>query len=156
LTSTVYFKTNCVGHNFDLLHLLENPFPPYAVTMSNRMENEMEPRLIARESDRSDFELHANHPLRLCHARGGRIEALSGTLWITAYNEGADVELRPGQVFVVPNDRLVLIEPLGRGTARIERRPSLGGTLQQLWAQLLVRRAPKSDTTAACLPLSSR
>jgi hypothetical protein len=156
LTSTVYFKANCVGHNFDLLHLLENPFPPYAVTMSNRMENEMEPRLIARESDRSDFELHANHPLRLCHARGGRIEALSGTFWITAYNEGADFELRPGQVFIVPNDRLALIEPIERGAVRIERRPSLGATLRRLVAQLLVRRTPKINSASACLPASSR
>ena len=47
----------------------------------------MEPKVIARNNARLDFELHENHPLRLRHARGRKIEALNGTLWITAYNE---------------------------------------------------------------------
>lgn len=115
----------------------------------------MEPRLIARVSDRTEFELHANYPLRLRHARGSRIEALSGILWITAYNEGTDFELRPGQVFLVPNDGLALIEPVGRGVVRVERQRSLRA-LPRLWAPLLARRTPKSKSTSACVAVSSR
>lgn len=115
----------------------------------------MEPKPIAgSSSSHLDYELHADHPLRLRRARGRRIEALSGTIWITAYNEAADFQLSPGQVFVVPTDRLTLVEPIGCGAVRVERQPSLGGALRRLLAWRPQRLA-KREGGAACLPASS-
>lgn len=116
----------------------------------------MEPKAIAGNSSHLDYELHTNHPLRLRRARGRRIEALSGTIWITAYNEQADFQLSPGQVFVVPTDRLTLVEPIGCGAVRVERRSSLRGALQRLLARWPLRRLAKRDGGGACLPASPR
>ena len=115
----------------------------------------MEPKVIARNNARLDFELHENHPLRLRHARGRKIEALNGTLWITSYNELADIELVPGQKFVVPTDRLTLVEPIGRGAVRIEQPASLGSTLRRLLASLTLPRTAKKECASPCLSGSS-
>ncbi|MGN6387939.1 MAG: hypothetical protein ACTHL1_00365 [Burkholderiaceae bacterium] len=61
------------------------------------------------------------HPLR--NARGHRIECLSGRALITAYDMHADIELVCGQVFLVPNDGLVLIEGADRCRLRIRTAP---------------------------------
>lgn len=105
----------------------------------------MEPKVIARASSRIDFDLHENHPLRMRGARGRKIEALAGTIWITAYNELTDFQLSPGQVFVVPTDGLTLVEPIGRGTVRVEQEASWGHGLQRLLAALPVRQFAKKE-----------
>lgn len=114
----------------------------------------MEPRVIARQDSRLEVELHADHPLRLHGASGRKIEALSGTIWITAYGELTDFELAPGQSFVVPNDRLTLVEPIGCGTVRIEQPPSVASALMRLLNWLPRRRSTGKHDTAACLPAS--
>ncbi|MGB7479753.1 MAG: DUF2917 domain-containing protein [Burkholderiaceae bacterium] len=110
----------------------------------------MEPRIICRDSHGTDFELREAHPLRLRHARGCRIQALAGTIWITAYDELADIELYPGQSFTLPNDRLALVEPVGRGTVRVAPPASVRGTLAR-WLTAL-RRRPQAACAGSCVP----
>lgn len=100
----------------------------------------MEPKLIARQSNQSEFELHENYPLRLRGAAGRTIEALHGTIWITIAGELTDFELTPGQVLVLPNGRLTLVEAIGYGQVRVQHRPSVGGA----WLRWLGRwRQPR-------------
>ncbi|MGH8809968.1 MAG: DUF2917 domain-containing protein [Noviherbaspirillum sp.] len=67
----------------------------------------------------TEYELQENQPLRLLNTQGSRIECRSGVVWLTAYKEPVDVMLYPGDVFVVPNNRLVLMEAVGHGRVRI-------------------------------------
>ena len=55
-------------------------------------------------------------PVRLTGAQGHTVKCLSGTAWITAVGAAHDVFLRPGQVWIVPNDGLVLAEAMACGT----------------------------------------
>lgn len=79
----------------------------------------MEPRLLNSGKNSLDFVLTENYPLRFSKARGHRIECLYGTVWITAYNELEDHMLTQGQVFVVPNGGLALVEAIGQCKVRI-------------------------------------
>lgn len=79
----------------------------------------MEPKLLNSGRNWLDFVLHENHPLRFSKARGHRIECMFGTVWITAYNELEDHMLTQGQVYVVPNNGLALVEAIGQGKVRI-------------------------------------
>jgi Protein of unknown function (DUF2917) len=81
----------------------------------------MHPVSIAAGKDHLEFSLQENHPLRLRHAAGRRIECLSGLIWITAYNKAEDFMIRPGESFLVPNGGLTLMEAVGSARARIER-----------------------------------
>lgn len=100
----------------------------------------MEPKLIARHSNQSDFELHENYPLRLRRAGGRKIEALHGTIWITIAGELTDFALAPGQSLVLPSGRLTLVEAIGCGKVRVEQPPSIGGAWSRLSAHW--RRPP--------------
>jgi hypothetical protein len=79
----------------------------------------MKPELIAVQQGQAEYRLTENHPLRIAHAAGRRIECLDGTAWITAYGEHTDFMLRQGQSFTVPNDGLMLIDAVGSGVVRV-------------------------------------
>ena len=79
----------------------------------------MKPELIAVRQGQAEYRLSENHPLRIAHAAGRRIESLDGTAWITAYGEPTDFILRQGQSFVIPNDGLMLIDAAGSGVVRV-------------------------------------
>ncbi|NVM79161.1 hypothetical protein FHW83_004998 [Duganella sp. SG902] len=79
----------------------------------------MKPQLISVQQGQAEYRLSENHPLRIAHAAGRRIECLDGTAWITAYNEKTDFVLRRGQSFEVPNDGLMLIEAVGASMVRV-------------------------------------
>jgi len=80
----------------------------------------MKPRIVTARAGQVECELHENFPLRVVGAGGRRVHCLSGVIWITAYDHPDDVFLRPGEVFVIPNDRLVLAEAVGRGRMAID------------------------------------
>jgi hypothetical protein len=73
----------------------------------------MKPELISVTQGQAEYRLTENHPLRVDHAAGHRIECLDGLAWITAYGEKTDFILRAGTTFEVPNDGLTLIEAVG-------------------------------------------
>jgi hypothetical protein len=73
----------------------------------------MKHELIAETDRQRKLMLLENYPLRLAKAKGWRINCVSGIALITAYNEPQDFELRPGGVFVVPNNGLTLMEGIG-------------------------------------------
>ena len=79
----------------------------------------MKPQLITIQQGLAEYRLTQDHPLRLAHAAGQRIECLDGTAWITAYGEHTDFMLRRGLSFEVPNDGLMLIEAAGAGVVRV-------------------------------------
>jgi hypothetical protein len=79
----------------------------------------MKPELIAVQQGQAEYRLTENHPLRIAHAAGRRIESLDGTAWITAYGENTDFMLRQGQSFMIPNDGLMLIDAVGSGVVRV-------------------------------------
>lgn len=95
----------------------------------------MRPQLMTVHQGQQEYKLTENHPLRLLHAAGRRIECLSGTAWITSYGQNTDFMLRAGQSFQVPNDGLTLIEAVGHGrihlTLQPQARPGLLRVLQQ-------------------------
>lgn len=79
----------------------------------------MKPQLLTVRQGLAEYRLTQDHPLRIVHAAGRRIECLEGTAWITAYGEHTDFMLRPGQAFEAPNDGLMLIEAAGTGAVRV-------------------------------------
>jgi hypothetical protein len=102
-------------------------------------EAAMKPELIAVQQGQAEYRLTENHPLRIAHAAGRRIECLDGTAWITAYGESTDFMLRRGQTFDVPNDGLMLIDAVGSGVVRV-RLPAGsedGATPQHLLERLI-------------------
>lgn len=73
----------------------------------------MQPKILAATQSRVECKLHAHHQLRLIGAAGRRVQCVEGMVWITAYNQGADIFLKPGDVYVIPNGGLVLAEAIG-------------------------------------------
>ena len=94
----------------------------------------MKPRLLKSSRNQLDFALTEDHPLRFSNARGRRIECVSGVVWITAYNELKDFMLKPGEVFIVPNNGLTLIEAIDYCHVRIDLPGLLGHVLHRLLA----------------------
>jgi hypothetical protein len=80
----------------------------------------MKPKILAASKSQVECELHENHPLRLVEAAGRRIQCVSGVAWITAHGHSADIFLRPGELFVVPNGGLVLAEAIGECRIRVD------------------------------------
>ena len=84
-----------------------------------------------------EYELTEHHLLRLTNAQGHRVECVSGRALITACGEPRDFELCAGQVFVVPNRGLVLIEAVQHGRIRVApkapRRHAWAGFLLGGW-----------------------
>ncbi|HEV2612479.1 MAG TPA: hypothetical protein VGU61_19610, partial [Noviherbaspirillum sp.] len=93
----------------------------------------MQPVLFANPQSHVEWLLHENHPLSLVRAEGIGIECLSGRALITAFNQLEDVELRPGEIFVVPNQGLVLVEGVATCRVRVRRRE---GSLRSILGRL--------------------
>lgn len=95
----------------------------------------MQTELTTVDLAQGEYKLRVNHPLRLLHAAGRKIECLSGTAWITAYGQNTDFLLRAGQSFQVPNDGLTLVEAIGHGSIhlapQLRPRPTLGQALSR-------------------------
>ncbi|SNS68283.1 Protein of unknown function [Noviherbaspirillum humi] len=100
----------------------------------------MEARLHAGLAGRLELLLQENQPLALRRARHRRVGCVSGRLLITAFGEPADIELHPGQSYVVPNHGLTLVEGVGRAVMRLERaQPSSSAALPGATAARLAR-----------------
>ncbi len=89
----------------------------------------MQPQLLATSRSHLEWLLQENHPLSLFRADGVGIECLAGRVLITVFNQLEDVELRPGEMFVVPNRGLVLVEGVASCRVRVRRRE---GMLQKM------------------------
>jgi len=70
----------------------------------------MQTGIVAASRSRIECELHENRPLRLVDAEGRRVQCLTGVVWITACGRHKDVFLKPGDIHVIPNCGLVLVE----------------------------------------------
>ena len=57
--------------------------------------------------------LAAHRGLRLKDARGARLRAVQGTLWITIDNDQRDIVLDPGEIFEVDSNAPLFVMPLG-------------------------------------------
>jgi hypothetical protein len=81
----------------------------------------------------------ARRGLRLKDARGARLRAVQGTLWVTIDNDLRDIVLDPGESFVVDSNRPLVVMPLGecatvdvKSAALTSARPS-NSWLHALW-----------------------
>ena len=84
--------------------------------------------------------LAARRGLRLKDARGTKLRAVQGTLWITLDNDLRDIVLDPGESFVVDSNQPLVVMPLGDcATVDVKSPPSprarLPAWLQALWPQ---------------------
>ncbi len=84
----------------------------------------------------------ARRSLRLNAARGARLRAVQGTLWVTIDNDPRDIVLEPGESFTVESDRPLVVMPLGacatldvKSVAPPASRARLGSWLLALWPQ---------------------
>jgi len=57
--------------------------------------------------------LAARRGLRLKDARGARLRAVQGTLWVTIDNDLRDIVLDPGETFEVDSNAPLVVMPLG-------------------------------------------
>ncbi|QDZ29857.1 DUF2917 domain-containing protein [Noviherbaspirillum sp. UKPF54] len=97
----------------------------------------MQPKILAATQSGVECELHEGYPLRLVGARGRRVQCLAGIVWITACNQPADIFLKPGQSFVIPNGGLALAEAIGHGRMRVDLPRSLHYAAYRMPAGLL-------------------
>ena len=74
-----------------------------------------------------EYALKENHLFRLTHVKGCAVKSLAGKAWITAYGVAEDFILAPGDTFIVPNDRLALVEAIGDCHLQIARRSLVAG-----------------------------
>jgi len=81
----------------------------------------------------------ARRGLRLKDARGTRLRAVQGTLWVTIDNDLRDIVLDPGESFVVDSNKPLVVMPLGacatvdvKSAAQASTGTS-GSWLQALW-----------------------
>lgn len=107
----------------------------------------MKPKIVASSDRHLEWLLHANHPLSLTRARGRWVQCLSGRIWITVYNDASDFELLPGDIFIIPNAGLTLIEAIDQGRIRVQQR----ARLQQIASRVLAsfKRAKRSKAGSA-------
>lgn len=85
----------------------------------------------------------SHRALRLKDARGARVRAVQGTLWVTIDNDPRDIVLEPGESFTVESDRPLVVMPLGAcATLDVKSaasppasRERLGSWLLALWPQ---------------------
>ena len=85
--------------------------------------------------------LAARRGLRLKDARGAKLRAVQGTLWVTIDNDLRDIVLDPGESFVVDSNSPLIVMPLGdcatvdvKSAAPLDR-PRVGSWLRALWPQ---------------------
>ena len=76
---------------------------------------------------RAEIFLQDNHPVSLRSAMGVRVICTNGIIWITVAGQAEDIFLEAGQSHQLANNRLTLIESIGRGSIRLDtpRRRSL-------------------------------
>jgi hypothetical protein len=67
---------------------------------------------------RVEWELYESRLLRL-NGAGAHVTCLEGAVLITAYDRPEDITLCAGEVFVIPNDGLALIESIGYSRVHI-------------------------------------
>src|SRR5215510_2745018 len=85
----------------------------------------------------------ARRGLRLKDARGARLRAVQGTLWVTIDNDRRDIVLDPGESFVVDSDQPLVVMPLGECASVDIKSPAaptnrLPTWLRALWPQQAV------------------
>lgn len=71
--------------------------------------------------DQQTTQLPKNQWLLLKNTKGCRISTVSGLLLVTVYNEITDIELRPGQHYLIPNNGPTLIEAIAHSRLLLER-----------------------------------
>jgi len=87
--------------------------------------------------------LAARRGLRLKGARGAKLRAVQGTLWVTIDNDLRDIVLDPGESFVVDSDRPLVVMPLGEcatvdvKSAAQANAGALSSLLHALWPRRL-------------------
>ncbi|TXI76953.1 MAG: DUF2917 domain-containing protein [Dokdonella sp.] len=70
----------------------------------------------------SELCLAHNVPVRLPFAKGTRVICVEGVLWLTVSGEAGDVFLRPGEVYAIHGRGPAVLEAIGGGRARLERK----------------------------------
>jgi DUF2917 family protein len=58
------------------------------------------------------MQLRKGNHLKLQEARGARLNSVSGAAWITVERNARDIVILAGDSFIVPSDRLVLVNSL--------------------------------------------
>ena len=84
--------------------------------------------------------LAARRGLRLKDARGARLRAVQGTLWVTIDNDLRDIVLDAGESFVVDSDKPLIVTALGECATVDLKSPAtpargLWSRLRALWPQ---------------------
>jgi len=90
--------------------------------------------------------LAARRGLRLKDARGTRLRAVQGTLWITIDDDPRDIVLDPGQSFTVDSDRPLVVMPLGECATIDVKSPA--ATARGRWSAWLQSLWPQHPTAA--------
>jgi hypothetical protein len=80
----------------------------------------MQPKIVSAIRNQVECQLYETHPLRLIAAKGRRIHCVEGEVWISLYDHPEDVFLRPGGVFTIMNDGLVLVEAIHSCRIRVD------------------------------------
>jgi len=82
--------------------------------------------------------LAARRGLRLKDARGAKLRAVQGTLWVTIDNDLRDIVLDPGESFVVDSDAPLVVMPLGEcATVDVKSAASADARRSNSWLQAL-------------------
>lgn len=93
--------------------------------------------------------LAARRSLRLAGARGTRLRAVQGTLWVTIDNDPRDIVLAPGDSFVVDSDRTVVAMPIGACASVDVKAPPAGAGRTPWWRSWWSRPAGMPVAQAA-------
>jgi len=98
----------------------------------------------------------ARRGLRLKDARGAKLRAVQGTLWVTIDNDLRDIVLDPGESFVVDSSSPLVVMPLGDcATVDVKSAASVnGGGAAKSWLQALWPR--RADGAIAQTTLAAR
>jgi len=90
----------------------------------------------------------ARRGLRLKDARGTRLRAVQGTLWVTIDNDLRDIVLEPGESFVVDSNQPLVVMPLGDcATVDVKSAAQAGARRSHSWLRALWPR--RADTMIA-------
>lgn len=99
--------------------------------------------------------LAARRGLRLKDARGAKLRAVQGTLWVTIDNDLRDIVLDPGETFVVDSNSPLIVMPLGEcATVDVKSAAPLDGPRADSWLRALWPQRP-SGAVARALPISA-
>lgn len=111
----------------------------------------MQAHALDFNSTPSGWQLRDQQLLTIKRAQGERIVCLSGKVLITVFDQQRDIELKPGESFVVPNQGLTLVEGLDGAVVRIEQEPSLPNLALQILGRIFSGKArPAAMPASAC------